>query len=676
MKTIINKIFLVSAVTLSLTACSDFLDKEPLDKGTEAIVFNNPESFEQAANALYNLEGWKNYNGGANYDNMDRNLDISGLGGNGGGSAPEGDWRWGKPYNYIRTGNTLLQKATEYSGDPAGIAQSVGTAYFFRAWQYFYLLRVFGGVPIIDRVLDVTDKDELYGPRKSRYEVVHYIISDLEKAISMLPKEKNISETAKGKVSQEAAKSFLARVLLYEATWEKYVPDINYDLDGDGSTTGTGTAKPEGYYSIEKMLSEAKRLSGDVITEAETGTFELWNQCDSLSYFYLFNIDDGEGNIPNFKGVGKSTNKEFIFFKKYDYTLSRGGINLSHTVATWQGSNISSSFGESFLCRNGLPIRISYNGNMASAQNNPEFEGYDTFTGEFRNRDYRFVSCCMSIPDRTFWSSRPEDGRQLTTTGKPYPDALFPQNNDVYNPADPAYSSSCGIFKPTLRNNATASTYGSRKFLIEGANRATNTESADFPLIRLAEVHLIYAEATCELNGGSISDEDLNKSINKNRTRARVAPLTNALIANVWDAGWFDHATGKTICKKMNMLDEIRRERACELFGEGFRLDDLKRWGIAHINLRGQKLGHRILGTAYETEKANDATYFGEPCYYPEKYPLGHGLYEGTGSSDPDYGRSIATLAGNLLFSQRDYLSPIPLEQIRLNPQLKQNPGW
>lgn len=92
--------------------------------------------------------------------------------------------------------------------------------------------------------------------------------------------------------------------------------------------------------------------------------------------------------------------------------------------------------------------------------------------------------------------------------------------------------------------------YSSRKYLIEGANRPDNTESADFPLIRLAEVHCIYAEATCELNNGNISDEDLNFSINKNRARAGVAPLTNALIANVWDAGYWDHATGKTICKK------------------------------------------------------------------------------------------------------------------------------
>lgn len=59
MKTIINRIFLASAMTFSLSACSSFLDKEPLSQGTEAIVFKNPEHFEQAANALYNMEDRK-----------------------------------------------------------------------------------------------------------------------------------------------------------------------------------------------------------------------------------------------------------------------------------------------------------------------------------------------------------------------------------------------------------------------------------------------------------------------------------------------------------------------------------------------------------------------------------------------------------------------------------------
>lgn len=674
MKTIFRISLIASALVFPLCSCSDFLEKEPLSQGTEAIVFKTPEHFEQAANALYNTEGWKNYDGKANYGSMDQNTDISGLGSNGGGSTPEGNYKWDKPYSYIRTSNQLLEKAEEYTGNKEEIAQSIGTAYFFRAWQYFYLLRTFGGVPIVDHVLDVNDP-VLYGTRNSRYEVVNLILSDLRLAIPLLPKEKDIPESDKGKVSKEAAKSFLARVLLFEGTWEKYVPSINYDLDGDGKGSGAGTVKPEGYPSIIDMLAEAKQMSKEVIEEANTGTFELWNECDSLSYYYLFNIDDKGGNVPNFRGAGKSTNKEFIFAKKYDYDLSRGGINLSHTVMTWGASNISASFGESFLCRNGLPIRISHTGNMADAENNPEFLGYSSFASEFRNRDYRFIGCTF-MPDRVTYSSRSEDGRQLTETGSPYPEAVFPANNDVYNPQDPAYSSKCAVFKPTLRNNSTHAGYGSRKFLIEGANCPQNTESADYPLIRLAEVYLIYAEATCELNNGEISDEDLNFSINHTRARAGIAPLTNALIANVWDAGYWDHAQGKTVCKKMNMLDEIRRERACELFGEGFRMDDLKRWGIAHINLTGQKLGRHVLGTAYETEKANDATYFGEPCYYPEKYPLLYGVYEGTGKTDPDYGRSIATLAGNLHFIQRDYLEPIPLQQIRLNPNLKQNPGW
>lgn len=667
MKSIINRIFIASALTFSLSACSDFLNKEPLSQGTEAIVFKTPEHFEQAAYYLYDLYGW-------DYNAMDRNLDISGLGSNGGGTTPESSGSWGGPYGQIRDCNILLEKAEEYAGDKNAISHAVGTAHFFRAWQYFKLLKTYGGVPIADHSLDLTDPT-LQAPRNSRYEVANFIINDLKEAVKLLTKEKDIPDADKGKISKEAAQSFLARVALYEGTWEKYVPSIGYDLDGDGTNSGAGTAKPEGYPSVTELLTLAKTMSKDVITEAETGTFKLWNECDSLSYYYLFNIDDAEGNIPNFKGKGKATNKEFIIYRKYDFNIAKPNKNISHTVIVGLATSISQQFGESFLCRNGLPIRICYTGNMANAQNNPQFEGYKTFVGEYRNRDYRFISCTY-ISDRTFWSSRVEDGRQLTATGKPYPDPVFPQNDEVYNPGDPAYSSSCGVFKPTLRNNSTASGYGSRKYLIEGANRPSNTESADYPNLRLAEVHCIYAEATCELNGGNISDEDLDFSINKNRARARVAPLTNALIANVWDAGYWDYEQNKTVCKKMNMLDEIRRERACELFGEGHRMDDLKRWGIAHINLVGQKLGHYVLGTAYETEKANSAQYFGEPCYYPEKYPLRYGIYEGTGKNDPDYGRSIANDPTTLNFIQRDYLTPLPLDQMRLNTNLKQNPGW
>lgn len=108
-------------------------------------------------------------------------------------------------------------------------------------------------------------------------------------------------------------------------------------------------------------------------------------------------------------------------------------------------------------------------------------------------------------------------------------------------------------------------------------------------------------------------------------------------------------------------------------------MDDLKRWGIAHINLRGQKLGRHVLNTAYTTNKCNDNQYFGEPCYYPEKYPTQYGLYDesaGVSRMIRNYGRTITQYSQRTCISSRDYLDAIPLQQIRLNPALTQNPGW
>ena len=60
------------ALGLTMASCSDFLDKEPLDQGTDAIMFKSPEQFDQAALALYSFPDWKS----ANYDG---GLDVSRL---------------------------------------------------------------------------------------------------------------------------------------------------------------------------------------------------------------------------------------------------------------------------------------------------------------------------------------------------------------------------------------------------------------------------------------------------------------------------------------------------------------------------------------------------------------------------------------------------------------------
>ena len=656
------------ALGLTMASCSDFLDKEPLDQGTDAIMFKSPEQFDQAALALYSFPDWKS----ANYDG---GLDVSGIGGNGGGTAPQSHGTWNGCYSALRNINILLEKAAGYS-DQDAIASSIGTAYFFRAWQHFNLLKTFGGVPVVDHVLDTNDP-VLYGARNSRYEVMNLIIEDLKKAVELLPKRSTMQGLEqRGRLTKEGAQGFLARVALYEATWEKYVPSIGYDLDGDGASVGAGSVKPEGYPSVNDMLKIAQDMSKAVIQEAETGTFALFDACEELSYYSLFNIDDGDGNVSNHQGIGKSANKEFIINNPYDYTLRRSGKNIAHMVATWQCVNISAYLGESYVCTNGLPIYLSTSGSLDDAYYNPEFGGYDTYMGEYANRDMRFVGTTY-LPDRPVFCCDGEHWVPRTAAGEKYPEAVFPAATDHYDSSDPANSSKLVVYNPMIDLNSTHNGYGSRKFMPEGSGRADNTDAADYPVLRLAEVHCIYAEATCELGNGAISDADLDFSINKNRKRALVAPLTNALIANVYDANGFNFETGRHEVHKMTMMDEVRRERMVELHGEGFRLDDLKRWGIAHINLTGQKLGRKILGTYYSNpdNKVNSLKYSGEPVYNPETRPTQWGLV----SEDPkdiDYGRPIATIPGNCLFNQKDYLDPLPLEQIRLNPNLKQNPGW
>lgn len=104
----------------------------------------------------------------------------------------------------------------------------------------------------------------------------------------------------------------------------------------------------------------------------------------------------------------------------------------------------------------------------------------------------------------------------------------------------------------------------------------------DFIAIRYGEVLLNYAEAVYELNG-SISDADLDKSINLLRKRAtnndpsKLPLLTNAFV----------NANG------LNMRDEIRRERSIELAYEGFRYWDLLRWKTAEIELPKPILGRK-----------------------------------------------------------------------------------
>lgn len=175
--------------------------------------------------------------------------------------------------------------------------------------------------------------------------------------------------------------------------------------------------------------------------------------------------------------------------------------------------------------------------------------------------------------------------------------------------------------------------YINNKWATERKVDDTN-EGYDYPVIRYAEVLLNYAEAVYE-QGESISDADLDLSLNLVRQRSNpdMVKLSNSLVS----------ANG------LSMRDEIRAERTVELALEGFRVDDLKRWKTAETEMPQNLRGIPMTGW-FATNWTNQTR------------PL-------------DADGSIILYDGRV-WAEKNYLYPIPSDELQLNPELGQNKGW
>jgi len=161
-------------------------------------------------------------------------------------------------------------------------------------------------------------------------------------------------------------------------------------------------------------------------------------------------------------------------------------------------------------------------------------------------------------------------------------------------------------------------------------------------IFRYAEALLNYAEAKLEL--GQAPDYD--KSLNLLRSRAGMPDFS--VIADVNRLNYADW--GYAISDELN---EVRRERAVELACEGFRYDDWRRWRAHNLFLQKRPLGFPYLASEYPASLVvpTNADGFVDP--FMGIIPGGYNFIVG-----------------------RDYLESIPINEITLNPNLAQNPGW
>jgi starch-binding outer membrane protein, SusD/RagB family len=145
---------------------------------------------------------------------------------------------WSDMYSCIYKCNAILEGVEDNENLTAPVRQRLeGEAKFFRAFTYFYLVNIFGEVPL---VLTTDYKVNAKSVREETAVVYEHIISDLEAAQQLLANDYLFSAGARVRVNSAGATAMLARVFLYQQEWEKaevtataLIEDPNFELLGD-----------------------------------------------------------------------------------------------------------------------------------------------------------------------------------------------------------------------------------------------------------------------------------------------------------------------------------------------------------------------------------------------------------------------------------------------------------
>ena len=231
------KILTIGAAVLFMISCSDFLDRQPLDQITSGNFYNTAEEANLAAIGMYSaIQGINWY--GKSWMITEIPSDNSTTGGNdpdfspidnftvNADNPPLGEF-WQEHYRLITLANQVLDNVPAIDMDETQKSALLGEARFLRAFSYFDLVRIFGDVPIVTTVPDISS--DLNVSRSSVADVYDLIMDDLAFARTSLPSTRGSSEL--GRATSDAAAALLAKVYLttgnYDGAMEASLEVIN-----------------------------------------------------------------------------------------------------------------------------------------------------------------------------------------------------------------------------------------------------------------------------------------------------------------------------------------------------------------------------------------------------------------------------------------------------------------
>lgn len=566
----LNQYIVVLSAVLLAAACVK-LDTAPYDRISSETFYKTPAHAKQAIMGVYaGLRRDDAFGKKYMHDNMgvvawgwQENGYLSFMLGTANERTAHAYNFWRHMFDGVQRANQVIRRVGEMTVEDGIKKPVVAEARFLRALHYLELLSYYGGVPIYDETVDLNaDFNNLMKPRNTKEEVHDFIIKDLTLAIPDLPITWPASES--GRVTMSAAYCLRGKAYLFAKNWKSAISDF------------------------EEVVYDKTNAYGHTLYPNYAGIFKLVGHRSSENIFALQTLG----------GVGLDYGLPFAFNIGFRGSFGGGNFGMPAT-----------DFVDSYENKDGSPF--NWNDHI------PNFNE----SGAVKRAAFwatQSNGTLLTVPDTALLGNiyRNRDPRLMASIFVPYSYHIGFVNNANVRTLQFVVANGVNENQGMARNNSGWFTYMWRKFVPEGnENGAMSVREHtpfNFPLIRLADVMLMLAEAYNE-------DGQTEKAvieINKVRARVNMPGLNSG-------PSWLE-ATSKE-----QVFNRLVHERAVELAGEGHNYTDLRRWGIAKQKIDG--LVKRNL--------------FGDQHF-------------------------------KHVFTERDYLWPIPGSEREMNKALIQNDGW
>ncbi|RMH65676.1 MAG: RagB/SusD family nutrient uptake outer membrane protein [Bacteroidetes bacterium] len=464
--------------SLLFMAC-DSLNLEPKTELSGDIVWSDPALVEAYLNDVYSDAGYgfgdpmiagladeaKNTHGHGDAPMRLSNMSPTDLG------LWQRDWEevirkfdWGVTYSRIRDLNTLIENVSASEALSEQTKQTMlGEAYFLRAFFYHELMRLHGGVPLVDQAFELGDDLSAYQtPRASFEETINFIVSDLDAAASRLTADGR----RPGAATEGAALALKCRVLTHAAS------DL-FAVNPSGM--------PETGYTGGDQQARWQAASNACKAVIDLGRYSLTPVSSAGEYHELFS---------------KGNPGETIWARYFDPS---GGEN--HDQALWVSPNGYNSWSGDTPLQEHVDAYEMTDGSEFS-WDNPEHAA-----DPYANRDPRFYANVLY--NGAVWRPRPPGLDELDPVGVIQTGWFEMPDGNMRAGLDTREG-------PVQTWNGTKTGYNLRKFVDRDLLPDREQQFNPWPFLRYAEVLLNYAEAEAELGNASTAVDALNQ------VRARV----------------------------------------------------------------------------------------------------------------------------------------------------------